>query len=148
MHFHDLYPSACCLHTFYIIIYIWNLKAICKSQTGVLLRKLTFLLRNLSNFNQWRSVPNLQAGQAYAIMFLMGDLWNDNLKLVPNRLSWNREYTSTHVLKALALIISVCNLDILILSKTIPSHITQFANIIFRPVIVRRGSGSPRVSKK
>jgi hypothetical protein len=58
-----------------------------------------------------------------------------NLSLV------NREYNLMNVLKALASIVSMCNLHVILLSKITPRYFTLFTNEMFRPFNVRRESG-------
>jgi hypothetical protein len=53
----------------------------------------------------------------------------------------NREYTPIKVLKALDLIISICGLHVIFLSKITPRYFTLFTNGMFRPFNVRRDSG-------
>jgi hypothetical protein len=61
--------------------------------------------------------------------------------LVLNRSLLNREYILINVLKALASIISICNLHITFLSKITPRYFTLFTNGISRPFNVRWDSG-------
>jgi hypothetical protein len=58
-----------------------------------------------------------------------------------NRPLLNREYILMNVLKALVLIICVCNLHVLLLPNNTPRYFTLFTNGIFRPFNVRRESG-------
>jgi hypothetical protein len=53
----------------------------------------------------------------------------------------NREYTLTNVLKALASIISICNLHVTLSSKITPRCFALFIYVIFRPFSVRQDSG-------
>jgi hypothetical protein len=53
----------------------------------------------------------------------------------------NREYNLMNVLKALASIVSICNLHVFLLSKITPRYFTLFTNGMFRPFNVRRESG-------
>jgi hypothetical protein len=62
--------------------------------------------------------------------------------LTLNRSLLNREYALINVLKALALIISICNLHVTYLSKITPRYFALFTNEISRPFNVRRDSGS------
>jgi hypothetical protein len=55
----------------------------------------------------------------------------------------NMEYNLMNVLKALASIISICNLRIILLSKITPRYFTLFTNGMFRPFNVRRELGGP-----
>jgi hypothetical protein len=48
-----------------------------------------------------------------------------------------REYILRNVLKALASIISMCNLHVILLSKITPRYFTLFTNGIFRPFNIR-----------
>jgi hypothetical protein len=57
--------------------------------------------------------------------------------LVLNRLLLNREYILVNVLKALASIVSICNLHVTFMSKITPRYFTLFTNGIFRPFNVR-----------
>jgi hypothetical protein len=57
--------------------------------------------------------------------------------LVLNRSLLNREYVLINVLKALASIISICNLHVTFLSKITPRYFMLFTNGIFRPFNVR-----------
>jgi hypothetical protein len=59
--------------------------------------------------------------------------------LVLNRSLLNREYEYIlmNVLKALASIISMCNLHVILLSKITPKYFILFTNGIFRPFNVR-----------
>jgi hypothetical protein len=61
--------------------------------------------------------------------------------LTLNRSLLNGEYNLTNVLKALALIVSICNLHVILLSKITPWYFTLFTNGMFRPFNVRRESG-------
>jgi hypothetical protein len=65
--------------------------------------------------------------------------------LALNRSLLNREYTLINVLKALASIISMCNLNVTFLSKIASRYFTIFSNGIFRPFKVRRDSGGRRL---
>jgi hypothetical protein len=58
--------------------------------------------------------------------------------LALNRSLLNREYIRINILKALASIISMCNLHVILLSKITPRYFTLFTNGIFRPFNVRR----------
>jgi hypothetical protein len=58
-----------------------------------------------------------------------------------NRSLLNKEYILMNVLKALASIISMCNLHVTLLSKITPRYFKQFTNGIFRPFKVRGESG-------
>jgi hypothetical protein len=60
--------------------------------------------------------------------------------LVLNLSLLNRAYTLIHVLKALVLIISMCGLHVIFLSKITSRYFTLFTNGIFRPFSVRRDS--------
>jgi hypothetical protein len=53
----------------------------------------------------------------------------------------NKEYILMNALKALALIICMCNLHAILLSNNTPTYFTLFTNGIFRPFNVRRESG-------
>jgi hypothetical protein len=57
--------------------------------------------------------------------------------LVLNRSLLNREYILINVLKALASIISICNLHLTFLSNITPRYFTLFTYGIFRPFNVR-----------
>jgi hypothetical protein len=57
--------------------------------------------------------------------------------LVLNRSLMNREYILINVLKALASIISICNLHVTFLSMITPRYFTLFTNGISRPFNVR-----------
>jgi hypothetical protein len=48
----------------------------------------------------------------------------------------NREYNLMNVLKALASIISMCNLHVILLSKITPRYFTLFTTGMFRPLNV------------
>jgi hypothetical protein len=61
--------------------------------------------------------------------------------LTLNRSLLNREYILMNVLKALASIISMCNLHVILLSENTPRYFTIFTNGIFRPFKVRGESG-------
>jgi hypothetical protein len=61
--------------------------------------------------------------------------------LALNRSLLNRECTLMNVLKALASIISMCNLQVTFLSKTTPRYFALFTNGILRPFSVREDSG-------
>jgi hypothetical protein len=61
--------------------------------------------------------------------------------LALNRSLLNRVYIQMNVLKALASIVSVCNLHVILLSKITPRYFTLFTNVILRPFNVRRESG-------
>jgi hypothetical protein len=58
--------------------------------------------------------------------------------LALNRSLLNREYILMNVLKALASIISMCNLHVILLSNITPRYFILFINGIFRPLNVRR----------
>jgi hypothetical protein len=62
--------------------------------------------------------------------------------LVLNRSLLEREYILINILKALDLIISMCNLHLTFLSKITPRYFTLFTNGIFHPFSVRWDSGS------
>jgi hypothetical protein len=68
--------------------------------------------------------------------------------LVLNHSLLNREYILINVRKALASIISTCNLHVTSLSKNTQRHFTLFTNGIFRPSSVRRDSGGRRLREK
>jgi hypothetical protein len=53
----------------------------------------------------------------------------------------NREYNLMNALKALALIVFICNLHVILLSKVTRRYFTLFTNGMFRPFNVRRESG-------
>jgi hypothetical protein len=57
--------------------------------------------------------------------------------LALNRSLLNREWTLVNVLKALALIISMCNLYVIFISKITPRYFTLFTNGMFHPFNVR-----------
>jgi hypothetical protein len=61
--------------------------------------------------------------------------------LTLNRSFLNREYNLMNVLKALASIISICSLDVILLSKITPRYFTLFTKGMFHPFNVRRESG-------
>jgi hypothetical protein len=61
--------------------------------------------------------------------------------LAINRSLLNREYNLMNVWKALASIISMCNLDVILISKITPRYFTLFTNGMFRPFNARRDSG-------
>jgi hypothetical protein len=73
--------------------------------------------------SRWLSEANSQAGQAYVVIPLMSALWRVDIMLVLNRSLLNREYTLINLLKALASIISMCNLHVTLLSKIIPIYL-------------------------
>jgi hypothetical protein len=52
-----------------------------------------------------------------------------------------REYSLMIVQKALASILSMCNLHVILLSKITPRYFTLFTNGMLRPFSVRRDSG-------
>jgi hypothetical protein len=58
----------------------------------------------------------------------MRALWMVNLILVLNRSVLNREHSLMNVLKALALIVPMCSLHIIFLSKVTPRYFTLFTN--------------------
>jgi hypothetical protein len=68
--------------------------------------------------------------------------------LALNRSLLKREYVLMNVLKALASIISTCNLHVIFLSKITPSYFAIFKNNIFFPFSMRRDSGGRRLRKK
>jgi hypothetical protein len=82
------------------------------------------------------------------MLLLMSALWRVSLLLVLNRLPFNREYILINVLKALASIISMCNLHVTFLSKITPRYFMLFTNGIFRPFSVRWDSGGRRLREK
>jgi hypothetical protein len=65
--------------------------------------------------------------------------------LVLNRSLLNKEYILINVLKALASIISMCNLHVTFLSEITPRYFTLFTNGMFRPFSVRWDSGGRRL---
>jgi hypothetical protein len=65
--------------------------------------------------------------------------------LVLNRSLLNREYILINILKALASIISMCNLQVTFLSKIAPRYFTLFTNGMFCPFSVRWDSGGRRL---
>jgi hypothetical protein len=60
--------------------------------------------------------------------------------LALNRLLLNREYNPMNVRKAFALIVSMCNAHVILLSKITPIYFTLFTNGMFRPFNIRRES--------
>jgi hypothetical protein len=58
--------------------------------------------------------------------------------LTLNCLLLNKEYNLMNVLKALASIVSMCNLHIILLSKITPRYFTLFTEGMFLPFNVRR----------
>jgi hypothetical protein len=96
----------------------------CKSRTGERLGKFPIVQRTLfcrcCCFSRWSSDSNSQAGQAEVIILLLSSLWRVNLMLPLNRSRLNRECTLIHILKALTLIISMCNLHVTFLSEITP----------------------------
>jgi hypothetical protein len=56
------------------------------------------------------------------MILLMSALWRVSLLLVLSRSLLNREFILIYVLKALASIISLCNLHVTLLSKITPSE--------------------------
>jgi hypothetical protein len=60
--------------------------------------------------------------------------------LTLNRSLLNREYNLMNVLKALAFIVSICNLHVILLSNITPRYFTLFTNGMFWPFNVRRES--------
>jgi hypothetical protein len=71
----------------------------------------------------------------------MSALWWVSLMLVLNRLLLNRQHVVINALKALASIISMCDLHVIFLSNITPRYFTLFTNGILRPFSVRRDSG-------
>jgi hypothetical protein len=67
---------------------------------------------------------------------------------VLNRPLLNREYILIHVLKALASIVSMCNLNVTFLSKIALKYFRLFTNRIFRPFSVRWDSGGRQLREK
>jgi hypothetical protein len=61
--------------------------------------------------------------------------------LALNRSLLSREYILMNVLKALDLIICMCNLHVILLSNNTPRYFTLFTNGIIRPFNLRRESG-------
>jgi hypothetical protein len=61
--------------------------------------------------------------------------------LALNRSLFNREYILMNVLKALASVVSMCNLNVIFLSKMTPIYFTLFKNGMFRLFNVRGESG-------
>jgi hypothetical protein len=57
--------------------------------------------------------------------------------LVFNRLLLNRVYVVINALKALASVISICDLHVIFLSNITPRYFTVFTNGIFRPFSVK-----------
>jgi hypothetical protein len=68
--------------------------------------------------------------------------------LVLNRSLLNKKYIRINVLKALASIISMCNLHVNFLLKITPRYFTLFTNGMFRPFSVRWDSGSQQLREK
>jgi hypothetical protein len=68
--------------------------------------------------------------------------------LTLNRSRLNREDYLMNVLKALASIVSMCNLHVILLLKITPRYFTLFTNGTFRPFNVRRESGGLFWSEK
>jgi hypothetical protein len=64
--------------------------------------------------------------------------------LALNRSLLNREYILVNARKALASIISMCNLHVIFLSKITPRYLALFTNGIFVPFNVRLDSGGRR----
>jgi hypothetical protein len=61
--------------------------------------------------------------------------------LPSNRSRLKMEYNLMNVRKALASILSMCNLHVILLSKITPKYFTLFTNGMFRQFSVRRDSG-------
>jgi hypothetical protein len=78
----------------------------------------------------------------------MSALWRASLMLVLNRSLLNREYILINDLKALASIISKCNLHVTLLSKITSRYFTLFTNVISRQFNMRGGSGGRRLREK
>jgi hypothetical protein len=78
----------------------------------------------------------------------MSALWRARLMLVLNHSLLHREYILINVLKALASIISMCNLHVTLMSKITLRYFTLFTNGIFRPFSVRWDSGGRRLREK
>jgi hypothetical protein len=68
--------------------------------------------------------------------------------LVLNRSLLNKEYILINVLKALASIISICNLHVTFLSRITPRYFTLSTSEIFHPFNVRWDSGGRRLREK
>jgi hypothetical protein len=67
---------------------------------------------------------------------------------VLNRSLLNREYSLINVLKALASIISICNLHVALLSKITPRYFTLFTSGMFGPFSVKWDSFGRRMREK
>jgi hypothetical protein len=85
------------------------------------------------------------------LISILGDirlraLWRVNLMLALKRSLLDSEYMLMNVQKALASIISMCNLHVILLSKNTPRYFTLFTNGIFRPINVRRESDEVEVT--
>jgi hypothetical protein len=68
--------------------------------------------------------------------------------LVFTRSILNRKYILVNVLKALASIISMCNVHVTLLSKITPRYFTLFTNKIFSLFSIRWDSGDRRLREK
>jgi hypothetical protein len=75
-------------------------------------------------------------------------LWRVNLKIALNRSLLNGEHALLNVLKALASIISICNLLVTFLSKITPRYFALFTNEISGSFNVSRDSGGRRLREK
>jgi hypothetical protein len=58
------------------------------------------------------------------------------------------QYTLINVLKAMASIISMCNLHVILLPKITQRYFTLFTNGMFRSFNIRRDPGGPRLREK
>jgi hypothetical protein len=79
----------------------------------------------------------------------MSAMWRVNLILALNRSLLNKKHTLRNVLKALALIISMCSLYAILLSKIIPRYLTWLMKVMIRPFNARwvLGGGGGEANK-
>jgi hypothetical protein len=82
------------------------------------------LLYRRYNFKRWVSAANSKAGQVQVFTDMISVLWRVGLMLALSRSFLNGEYILINVLKALALVISMCSLRVILLLKITPRYFT------------------------
>lgn len=69
------------------------------------------------------SAANSQAGHAYVIIELMSTLWRVSLMFSASSHTFGKGVVTNNVLKALAVFVCMCVLDVILLPKITPKHL-------------------------
>jgi hypothetical protein len=101
----------------------------------------SFTLRVGAAILRGRCLPQFPGGASVNITDKISVLWTVSLMLALSCSLLGREYTLINVLKALTLIISICNLHVIRFSQISPRYFTWFTKGMFRPFNVRWPSG-------